>query len=123
MAAAKQLFHPSRATLHVPFSSSSSSSPPLNFTSLEFRTHKCVHSTKLSTFSSRRILSITPNRASSQSDGTIQADIDDGGVPLGTMKLPPDTNIDRFETLLFQVVLFLHFEIYWHVLIVWLWQD
>lgn len=28
---------------------------------------------------------------------------DDDGVSLGTMKLPPDTDIPRFETLLFQV--------------------
>ncbi|RWR85188.1 Plant organelle RNA recognition domain-containing protein [Cinnamomum micranthum f. kanehirae] len=100
MAAAKQLLHSSRAALHVPFSSSSS--PPLNFNSQVFRTHKCVHCTKLSTTSSGRFLSIAPNRASSQSDGIIEADIDGGGVPLGTMKLPPDTDVNRFETLLFQ---------------------
>ncbi|XXG70429.1 hypothetical protein AAC387_Pa06g3194 [Persea americana] len=101
MAAAKQLLHSSRAAWHLPFSSSSS--PPLNFNSQVFRTHKCVHCSKLSTISRGRILSIAPNRASSQSDGVIEADIDGGGVPLGTMKLPPDTDVDRFETLLFQV--------------------
>lgn len=29
---------------------------------------------------------------------------DDEGVSLGTMKLPPDTDVARFETLLFQVM-------------------
>eukprot|EP00268_Persea_americana_P009092 TRINITY_DN13588_c0_g1_i2.p1 TRINITY_DN13588_c0_g1~~TRINITY_DN13588_c0_g1_i2.p1 ORF type:complete len:174 (+),score=24.27 TRINITY_DN13588_c0_g1_i2:30-524(+) len=100
MAAAKQLLHSSRAALHVPFSSSSS--PPLNFNSQVFWTQRCVHCTKLSTTSTGRILSIAPNWASSQSDGVIEADIDGGGVPLGTMKLPLDINVDRFETLLFQ---------------------
>ncbi|XP_010943821.1 uncharacterized protein [Elaeis guineensis] len=42
-------------------------------------------------------------RASPEKDGSVQvADDDDDGVSLGTMKLPPNTDIARFETLLFQ---------------------
>ncbi|GAB2272161.1 hypothetical protein Dimus_006981 [Dionaea muscipula] len=44
---------------------------------------------------------------SSADDGSsstvpLVVDYDDNGVSLGTMKLPPDTDIPRFETLLFQ---------------------
>ncbi|XP_059646655.1 uncharacterized protein LOC132293269 isoform X2 [Cornus florida] len=42
------------------------------------------------------------SKALSETDGITQAD-DDDGVSLGTMKLPLDTDIPRFETLLFQV--------------------
>lgn len=42
--------------------------------------------------------------ASPGKDGIVQAGVeDDGGVSLGTMKLPANTNIPLFETLLFQV--------------------
>ncbi|XP_059646654.1 uncharacterized protein LOC132293269 isoform X1 [Cornus florida] len=41
------------------------------------------------------------SKALSETDGITQAD-DDDGVSLGTMKLPLDTDIPRFETLLFQ---------------------
>ncbi|XP_030531848.1 uncharacterized protein LOC115741943 isoform X3 [Rhodamnia argentea] len=34
--------------------------------------------------------------------GIVPSDGDDDGVSLGTMKLPPDTDLQRFETLLFQ---------------------
>lgn len=36
--------------------------------------------------------------------GIVPSDGDDDGVSLGTMKLPPDTDLQRFETLLFQVL-------------------
>lgn len=44
-------------------------------------------------------------RASPEDErGVVPSDGDDGeGVSLGTMKLPPDTDLQRFETLLFQV--------------------
>ncbi|XP_030469524.2 uncharacterized protein LOC115687950 isoform X2 [Syzygium oleosum] len=43
-------------------------------------------------------------RASPEDErGVVPSDGDDGeGVSLGTMKLPPDTDLQRFETLLFQ---------------------
>ncbi|OWM79073.1 uncharacterized protein LOC116194649 [Punica granatum] len=40
--------------------------------------------------------------ASPESDGIVPSSEDDDGVSLGTMKLPPDTDLPRFETLLFQ---------------------
>ncbi|RWW50255.1 hypothetical protein BHE74_00043485 [Ensete ventricosum] len=57
----------------------------------------------ISTKLQRRALeaAISPLRASSKNDGIVRAD--DDGVSLGTMKLPPGTDIARFETLLFQV--------------------
>ncbi|KAJ8490678.1 hypothetical protein OPV22_012399 [Ensete ventricosum] len=56
----------------------------------------------ISTKLQRRALeaAISPLRASSKNDGIVRAD--DDGVSLGTMKLPPGTDIARFETLLFQ---------------------
>ncbi|KAF8006864.1 hypothetical protein BT93_K1001 [Corymbia citriodora subsp. variegata] len=42
-------------------------------------------------------------RASPENErGVVPSDGDDDGVSLGTMKLPPDTDLPRFETLLFQ---------------------
>ncbi|XP_008806100.3 uncharacterized protein LOC103718878 [Phoenix dactylifera] len=51
----------------------------------------------------RASLRTAPPKALPVTDGTGQAaDDDDDGVSLGTMKLPPNTDIARFETLLFQ---------------------
>ncbi|WOK94640.1 hypothetical protein Cni_G03345 [Canna indica] len=48
-------------------------------------------------------LAIKPLQAASSDKNTIvQADDDDDGVSLGTMKLPPNIDIPLFETLLFQ---------------------
>ena len=47
----------------------------------------------------------TAVKASAGSDGIMAADGDypEDGVSLGTMKLPSDTDLQRFESLLFQV--------------------
>ncbi|KAJ0959754.1 hypothetical protein J5N97_000568 [Dioscorea zingiberensis] len=46
---------------------------------------------------------ITPRSSSSSQDkGIVRATDDEEGVSLGTMKLPPDVDVARFETLLFQ---------------------
>lgn len=48
---------------------------------------------------------VAPLRASSGKDSDVLAGVeDDGGVSLGTMKLPANTDIPLFETLLFQVI-------------------
>lgn len=48
-------------------------------------------------------------KSSPGKDGGI-AGVDEEGVSLGTMKLPSDTDISRFETLLFQVILFFDYK-------------
>ncbi|XP_058079888.1 uncharacterized protein LOC131228074 [Magnolia sinica] len=98
MAAARQLLHFTRATLHVPVSLPS---PHLNFTSV-CNTHKGPFS-NLCTLSNRRIPATAPPKASSvRNDNIVGPEDDSEGVSLGTMKLPPDTDVGRFETLLFQ---------------------
>ncbi|XP_020080357.1 uncharacterized protein LOC109703946 isoform X2 [Ananas comosus] len=51
------------------------------------------------------IASVKPPRASNEKTNIVSADNDDGndGVSLGTMKLPSNIDVDRFEILLFQV--------------------
>ncbi|XP_052176346.1 uncharacterized protein LOC127790739 [Diospyros lotus] len=56
---------------------------------------------KLVEFSGQRNLAAV-SKASSGTGGTPPTDEDDDGVSLGTMKLPPDTDLPRFESLLFQ---------------------
>ncbi|KAH0454354.1 hypothetical protein IEQ34_016278 [Dendrobium chrysotoxum] len=46
-------------------------------------------------------IEISAPRASPANEG-ISTDVDDDGISLGTMKLPTDTDITLFETLLFQ---------------------
>ncbi|OAY65953.1 hypothetical protein ACMD2_23720 [Ananas comosus] len=50
------------------------------------------------------IASVKPPRASNEKTNIVSADNDDGndGVSLGTMKLPSNIDVDRFEILLFQ---------------------
>ncbi|KAK4749915.1 hypothetical protein SAY87_027364 [Trapa incisa] len=50
----------------------------------------------------RRRLHSLSTKVSSDGDGVVPFSEDDDGVSLGTMKLPPDTDLPRFETLLFQ---------------------
>lgn len=50
----------------------------------------------------RRCLLVPVPKASPEGSGAGPAG-DDDGVSLGTMKLPPNTDLSRFETLLFQV--------------------
>ncbi|XP_077235708.1 uncharacterized protein LOC143877509 isoform X2 [Tasmannia lanceolata] len=96
MASARQLYF-ARSSSHIP--SSSSPSSHFSFTTLVFNRQSNGIS-KSSRVASRRIPANVP-KASSQNDGIVGAD--DDGVSLGTMKLPANTDIGRFETLLFQV--------------------
>ncbi|XP_010245745.1 PREDICTED: uncharacterized protein LOC104589201 [Nelumbo nucifera] len=96
-AAAKQLLYPSRSTSLVP---RYSPSVPFIFRTVVFnRNYNRVF--QLSEFSGDRIPTVV-SKASSESDSIVQTDDSDDGVSLGTMKLPLDTDIPRFETLLFQ---------------------
>ncbi|KAE8098586.1 hypothetical protein FH972_016639 [Carpinus fangiana] len=56
---------------------------------------------KIGQFSGQRNL-ISVAKSSPESGGIVPADDADGGISLGTMKLPPNTDLQRFETLLFQ---------------------
>ena len=53
----------------------------------------------------RARLSVKPPRAASGKGGIVPASDDDDGVSLGTVKLPGNIDIARFESLLFQVSL------------------
>lgn len=77
-------FHPSIASLLISNRTPSSNKPHI------ISKHRCASSMK--------------PKASSNSDGIVPAD-DEDGVSLGTMKLAANTDIARFETLLFQVMI------------------
>ena len=53
----------------------------------------------------RARLAVKPPRAASGKGGIVPASDDDDGVSLGTVKLPGNIDIARFESLLFQVSL------------------
>eukprot|EP00262_Sarcandra_glabra_P017012 TRINITY_DN568_c0_g1_i1.p1 TRINITY_DN568_c0_g1~~TRINITY_DN568_c0_g1_i1.p1 ORF type:complete len:191 (-),score=17.35 TRINITY_DN568_c0_g1_i1:66-638(-) len=92
-AATWQLLRLSSVTSHVPLSSPT---PYLHSTALFIFKGGSTHLCKLTKFSSRRI-----PKASSETDSIVRSD-DDEGISLGTMKLPSDLDVLRFETLLFQ---------------------
>ncbi|XP_057549589.1 uncharacterized protein LOC130827759 [Amaranthus tricolor] len=81
------------------FSAQKPISNSLSFISSFNGNHKIIPRFWLS-FSSNRILSLTA-KSSADKDGNVSND-DEEGVSLGTMKLPINTNIPRFEILLFQ---------------------
>ncbi|XP_043701483.1 uncharacterized protein LOC122651957 [Telopea speciosissima] len=97
-----QLLHSTRCTSPVRFSSHSPSFNSCN--KLLFRRDgDCNQFSKLNEISGHRILAMACNATSSSEEGNIvEADNDDDGVSLGTMILPLDIDIPRFETLLFQ---------------------
>lgn len=65
-------------------------------------TNNIVQFLSLAEFSSKRNL-VAVSKASSPNN-IPSIDDDEEGVSLGTMKLPSDTDVARFETLLFQVL-------------------
>ncbi|KAL9256409.1 hypothetical protein AKJ16_DCAP09018 [Drosera capensis] len=71
--------------------------------SVEFSSYHTRQLVSLSSYSSHRNPA-APVKSSSAGKGGVPSAVgdDDDGVSLGTMKLPPDTDIPRFETLLFQ---------------------
>ncbi len=93
--AARQIFHPTRAVAHVHLSLPHSLSHTLLFIN-----RKKTRLAKLTEIASHRHLIAVP-KASPES-GSIVPEEEDGGVSLGTLKLPSNTDIPRFESLLFQ---------------------
>lgn len=86
--------------------------PPANYASVTLPGHRRPAKHRLGFR-----IEITPPRASPASQG-ISTDADGDGVSLGTMKLPPDTDVTRFETLLFQVIMpssSFNFEFFWNI--------
>ncbi|GAV57636.1 hypothetical protein CFOL_v3_01173, partial [Cephalotus follicularis] len=88
----KPLIHPVRATSHVQFFPPRAISQSLPSISFGIKNNNRFF--KLS----HRYLTKGP-KASPDNDGIVSAD---DGVSLGTMKLPTDTDLPRFESLLFQ---------------------
>ncbi|RZC82152.1 hypothetical protein C5167_044935 [Papaver somniferum] len=102
-AVVRKFFAPASAKLNFPHSSSSSlhqfSTQQILFTNSHFSTHS---SSKLNERSAGNRIPIVVLKATSKNDQNIvQADSEDG-VSLGTMKLPANIDIPRFESLLFQ---------------------
>ncbi|KMT06745.1 hypothetical protein BVRB_7g159060 [Beta vulgaris subsp. vulgaris] len=102
-AAANQLINPQ--TLHSTKRFVSSHKPisnSLSFTlsNLNFNGNHNYSPKLCSLFSGHRNLTVAVN-SSTGKDGVVSSDTEEG-VSLGTMKLPANTDIPRFETLLFQ---------------------
>ena len=102
-AAARSLLYFARVNSHARLSPPAAASRPFVFCTWE--TNKSLP--KLSE-QSRRSYYLTKQvvkASSAQNDGIVPANDDDpeDGVSLGTMKLPSDVDLQRFETLLFQV--------------------
>lgn len=101
--AARLLLHPLRVNWHVQLSPSPfavSRLPSLAACWMKDHDHRFPY--KLCQFSRRRSVSSVP-KSSTESDGIVPADDAEDGVSLGTLKLPSNTDLQRFETLLFQV--------------------
>nr|GMC79532.1 Porphobilinogen deaminase [Ipomoea batatas] len=98
-AAARQLFLLTRAS-HVQSRVSLQSLLPLSPVSIPGELHNGA-SLRLTQFSSHRDAAIT-TRASAGNDAILPKKDDDDGVSLGTMKLPLDIDLERFDILLFQ---------------------
>ena len=97
--AARLLFQPARVNSHVPLSPLTvSSRSPLLITWDKDKDNN-INNRFLFKLSQRNLTSVA--KSSPESDGIVPADED--GVSLGTLKLPSNTNLQRFESLLFQV--------------------
>ncbi|KAL6336674.1 hypothetical protein AAG906_035988 [Vitis piasezkii] len=92
--AVRLIFHPTRAASHVHLSLPHSLSHTLVFIN-----GNKTRSSKLTEIASHRHLMPVP-KASPESGSIVPGE--EEGVSLGTMKLPSDTDIPRFESLLFQ---------------------
>jgi hypothetical protein len=104
MAALKQLlinsnFHKKSASL---FSSSSPQFSLNNQAILPISNGNSFKRNKI-TYCSKNRRNIYLPRAEPRKDGIVPVEEDDDGVSLGTFKLPGNTDVARFETLLFQV--------------------
>jgi hypothetical protein len=90
------------ATSHLQLLSSPSPPPFLPLTSLASAACKTRFSRLPELHSHRNILPVP--KSNPENDGIVAADNDgEDGVSLGTLKLPGNTDLQRFENLLFQV--------------------
>ncbi|ESR43389.1 hypothetical protein CICLE_v10013843mg [Citrus x clementina] len=116
MASAVRLLHPARAGSQVQVSSSLAVPRTVlfNFNKRQNSKRYIRHSSE---FSGQHKL--TPVvQSSQQNDGVVPSDNEDG-VSLGTLKLPGNTDLQRFESLLFQVCdnsLFLNKKVIIHIM-------
>ncbi|KAG6770375.1 hypothetical protein POTOM_026056 [Populus tomentosa] len=95
------ILFPTCATSHLHLLSSPSPPPFLPLTSLASAACKTRFSRLPELHSHRNILPVP--KFNPENDGIVAADNDgEDGVSLGTLKLPGNTDLQRFETLLFQ---------------------
>ncbi|KAL5994953.1 hypothetical protein ACLOJK_025010 [Asimina triloba] len=97
MAAARHLLYSTHAALHMPLPFTS---PRLGFASVRAAYNTSLSSLSISTH--HRMPVAAPNATSSDGASGIVRPEEDDGVSLGSMKLPLNTDLARFETLLFQ---------------------
>ncbi|XP_072063055.1 uncharacterized protein [Arachis hypogaea] len=94
---------------HTMFLSGFNSQLPLSSSSPSSLIHFSNSNRSCMLLINRQIHHLTPEvpvlvaRASPGNDGATSPDDDDDGVSLGTMKLPSNTDLQRFDSLLFQV--------------------
>lgn len=99
MASAVRLLHPARARSYMQASSSLAVHRTVVF-NFNKRQNSNRFTRHISEFSGQHKL--TPvAQSSQQNDGFVPSDYEDG-VSLGTLKLPANTDLQRFESLLFQ---------------------
>ncbi|XP_061353455.1 uncharacterized protein LOC133298214 [Gastrolobium bilobum] len=91
----RQCVYVSGVNFHVPLSSPSSSLIPIHHNST-------LHSSVLRNRIHLTAVPVPIPKASARNDGPVSPNTDDDGVSLGTMKLPLDTDLQRFDSLLFQ---------------------
>ncbi|KAJ9181363.1 hypothetical protein P3X46_009500 [Hevea brasiliensis] len=96
--AMSQLLCPTRASSHLQFSPALPFSRPFLITTGGDKNHL----PRLVEFYCHQNLTVVA-KSSPENDGIVAADNDnEDGVSLGTLKLPSNTDLDRFESLLFQ---------------------
>ncbi|KDP37334.1 hypothetical protein JCGZ_06788 [Jatropha curcas] len=96
--AMSQLLYPTRVGSHMQISPSLPVSRPCIMTTREDK-NRFFRPSELLGYQNLTAVA----KSSPENDGIVAADDDgDGGVSLGTLKLPSNTDLPRFETLLFQ---------------------
>ncbi|GLT62705.1 hypothetical protein SLA2020_353220 [Shorea laevis] len=95
----RQLLRPKVAVPHAQLSYPLGIAPsPVGF--LVGESYKSKPLWKLTSWGHRNLTSVA--KVSPENEGIVPSDDPEDGVSLGTMKLPSNTDIQRFETLLFQ---------------------
>lgn len=119
MACTMRLTKPMRASSHVHISSSM---PIHSYQVLIFNTRNSRKEfNKQSVLLGQQNLIPVP-KSSQPNDSVVPSEDDENGVSLGTMKLPPNTDLQRFDSLLFQVFYYImnYYYLYYKS---WLWEE